>query len=154
MILYSLDIIQELIEAKPSITQLLGKYTAYDEQAQEEREYPNIAQDVVPDGMLRPYIVLREEADTMADNKLFGIALVSADIFAENDRALVKEIAGKIDVLFRDRHYADNPDGIGTGARKSFIRSSLNVPQPDPSVKCRNVKIELHYARDDLLIDD
>lgn len=154
MRLYSLDIIQEIIEAEPGITGLLGTFAVYDEATQQERKFPNVAQDVVPDGMRRPYIVLREEADTMAANDLFGNALVSADIFVEGGRGLALEIAGKVEKLFRNKHYADSPDGIGTGARKSFVRSSLNVPQPDPSVKCRNVKIELYYARDDLLIND
>jgi len=151
--LYSLDIVQELIEAEPSITNLLGTYKALDENTYEEREYSNIAQDVVPDGMRRPYIVLREEADTMAANNLFGNALVSIDIFVEGNRGLAIEISGKIEKLFRDRHYTDSPEGIGTGARVSYVRSALNVPQPDPSVKCRNVKIEIHYVRNDLLVD-
>lgn len=153
MRLYSLDIVQEIIEAEPGITELLGTYRAFDENTNDEREYPNVAQDVVPDGMVRPYIVLREEADTMAGNDLFGSALVSADVFVEGNRSRAVEIAGKIEKLFRNRHYADSPDGIGTGARVSYIRSNLNVPQPDPSVKCRNVKIELHYVRNDLLVD-
>lgn len=154
MRLYSLDIIQEIIEAEPGITELLGTFTVYDEAMQQELEYPNVAQDVVPDGMRRPYIVLREEADRMASNEIFGHALVSADVFVEGGRGLALEIGGKIEKLFRDKHYADSPGGIGTGARISDIRSMLNVPQPDPSVKCRNIKIELLYARDDLLIND
>jgi len=154
MQLYSLDIIQEIIEAEPSITALLGTFTLYDEDLQQEREYPNVAQDVVPDGMRRPYIVLREEADRLASNKILGHALVSADIFVEGGRGLAVEIACKVEKLFKEKHYADSPGGIGTGARISDTRGNLNVPQPDPSVKCRNVKIELYYARDDLLIND
>lgn len=151
MRLYSLDIIQEIIEATPAVTALLGRFEV-DNGDGTFTQYPNVAQDIVPNGMIRPYIVLREEADAMAGNDLLGSALVSADIFVEGSRSLALQIGGELEKLFDKRHYEDNP-GVGTGAKKSFIRQRLNVPQPDPSVKCRQIKIELHYLRDDLLVD-
>lgn len=151
MRLFSLDIIQEIIEATPDITSLLGTF-AVDNGDGTVTNYPNVAQDIAPKGMRRPYIVLREEADTMAGNDLLGSALVSADIFVEGSRSLALRIGGEVEKLFDKKHY-DDSSGVGTGAKKTFIRQRLNVPQPDPSVKCRNIKIELHYLRDDLLVD-
>ena len=139
------EIIQEIIEATPAITSLLGTTGGF----------PNVAKDLAPDEMSMPYIVLREEADTMAENNLLGNALVSADVYTEgkNGRRLAREIAGEIEKLFNEKHYGDDGENVGAGAKKSFIRQRYAPPQPDPSIQCRNIKIELHYLRNDLLLD-
>lgn len=136
-----LDIIQEIIEATPRVTSLLGA----------TKGFPNVAQELIPEGMKRPYILLREEADGMGENDLLGTALVSADVFVEGDKRLAVEIGNELEKLFHNQRYMNNGDNVGAGAVTSFIKFRHSPPQPDPSVKCRNVKILLNYCRDDLL---
>lgn len=141
-----LDIIQEIIEANPSITDLIGKTTTGSGQT-----YPNVAQEDVPDDMERPYIVLRLESDGMEQNDLLGSALISADIYTEGDRTKAREIARALERVVHNKMYGPGSDHVGAGALQTFKRFKYEPPQPDPSVKCVNVKIALRFYRDDLI---
>ncbi|RJS60116.1 hypothetical protein [Bacillus sp. PK3_68] len=141
-----LDIIQQIIEANSSITSLLGSTASGD-----GKVYPNVAQEDVPDDMERPYIVLRLESDGMEQNDLLGSALVSADIFTEGDRTLARQIARNLERAVHNKAYTLGNEQVTGEAVQTFRRFKYEPPQPDPSVKCVNVKIFLRYYRDDLL---
>lgn len=141
-----LDIIQQIIEVNSSITNLLGTTVSGDGEV-----YPNVAQEDVPDDMERPYIVLRLESDGMEQNDLLGSALVSADVYTEGDRTLARQIARNVEKAVHNKFYGPESGHVGVGAVKTYRSFKYEPPQPDPSVKCVNVKIALRYYRDDLL---
>lgn len=101
--------------------------------------------------MERPYIVLRLESDRLDGNDLLGSALISADIYTEGDRTKARQIAATIERVVHNKLYGPGSDHVGAGAVKSFTGPKHDPPQPDPSVKCTNIKIMLTYYRDDLL---
>ncbi|MGM7634163.1 hypothetical protein [Bacillus sp. Hm123] len=135
-----LDIIQLIIESEPQVTNLIGSTEGY----------PNVAQELAPDEMRRPYIVLRIESDPIESNDLLGRALISVDIYTEGDRPLARQIGNAIEKLVHNKGYDSETEGIGAGAVSTFRKFRHEPPQPDPSIKCVQVKVVLRYYRDDL----
>jgi hypothetical protein len=132
--MHPLDWVQSELEADAELTSMLSTYQGY----------PAIAQEVVPDGMQMPYIVIRSEADVPSSSELINDMLVSIDVYVEGDRVLVRQIGNRIEKLL--------DMSIPFPHCISCVRAGrYPIEQPDPSIKMENLKFKIRYPREDLI---
>ncbi|ANB66114.1 hypothetical protein GFC29_3879 (plasmid) [Anoxybacillus sp. B7M1] len=132
--MHPLDWVQSELEADAELKSMLSVYQGY----------PAITQEVVPDGMQMPYLILRSEADVPSNNPLINEILVSIDVYAEGDRVLVRSIGNRIEKLLDMT--SPFPHCISC-----FRAGRYPIEQPDPSIKMENLKFKIRYPREDLI---
>ena len=137
---YPLDIIHGLLEAEPKITSLLSTY----------QEFPAVVQDVAPEDIQMPYIVLRLESDPIEENKVLARALISIDVYVNNSRQTCRQIAGEIKRLLNEKNYNTFSEDVEAGAISTFVKGRYEPIQPDPTIKSHQTKVILRYTQDDL----